>query len=131
MKCVLYLNRSCHRISGHANKNDHDRWTGKCHYVVEFSLRCVVPMDIEDSFFRKKILNRDFFRLVMHTSWKTCGVPRVSCFHGIYRGLRFPLFRKGCKRRADAACRRSLSMIRYICRFMMWNSIYINSNRPK
>lgn len=116
MENVLYLNGSGHRVSGHADENDHDRWTGKHHYAALFS---TVPMEENSSRTRFSGGNWsavDSLRLVIYTSWKTREVPRVSCSHEIYRGLRSPLFRKGCKRRA-AAARRSSSAIRYIFYF--------------
>lgn len=96
MKGRLYLNGSGRRVSGHTDENDHDRWNGKRHYAAMSSTQSLVSTDAETCS-SGKLIDRGFVRLVMHTSWKTCGVPRVSCSHEIYRGLRSPLFRKGCK----------------------------------
>lgn len=126
---MLYLNGSGRRISGYTDENDHDRWTGKHHYAALFStVPSTVPMDVEDSFFRGETDQPvDSLRLVIYTSWKTRGVPRDSCSHEIYRGLRSPLFRKGCKRRAAAARRRSSSMIKFLMTFFISRIHFVNA----
>jgi hypothetical protein len=43
----------------------------------------------------EKLIGRGSRRLVMHTTWKTRGVPWVSCSHEIYRGLRSLLLGRG------------------------------------
>lgn len=125
MKGVFYLNGHGHCVSSHADENDHNRWTGKRHYTAVSS---TIPTDAVGGLV---LLKGDWLSVpsdfVMHTSWKTRGMLLVSCSHEIYRGLCSPLFRKGCKRRADAAHHRSSLTIRHIFRFSMKFDAHIDT----